>query len=107
MAGYRKGTGLSTDFFGLAAEIADLLSKKDAAYGSAFSQSGEVLKLLFPDGVPPEKYHDCLAITRILDKLFRIATDKNAFSEDPWRDIAGYAILSLRAQKTRKDNETT
>jgi hypothetical protein len=34
-----------------------------------------------------------LAVVRILDKLFRIANDKNAFNEDPWQDIAGYGIL--------------
>jgi hypothetical protein len=36
-----------------------------------------------------------LAVTRIIDKLFRIATDEKAFSEDPWADIAGYAILMV------------
>lgn len=34
-----------------------------------------------------------LAIVRVFDKMMRIATDKDAFGEDPWRDIAGYAIL--------------
>jgi hypothetical protein len=36
-----------------------------------------------------------LAITRVIDKLFRIATKKDAFGESPWRDICGYAILGI------------
>ena len=34
-----------------------------------------------------------LAITRVVDKLFRIANKKDAFGENPWQDIAGYGIL--------------
>ncbi len=36
-----------------------------------------------------------LAITRIIDKLFRIATKKDAFGESPFKDIAGYGILGI------------
>jgi hypothetical protein len=36
-----------------------------------------------------------LAVTRVLDKLFRLATDPTYGSESPWRDIAGYALLRL------------
>ena len=31
----------------------------------------------------------------MIDKLFRIATRKDAFGESPYRDIAGYALLGL------------
>ena len=41
----------------------------------------------------PEQYGDMLAITRIIDKLFRVATKKDAFGESPFKDIAGYGIL--------------
>lgn len=34
-----------------------------------------------------------LCLVRILDKMFRIATDKDALGESPYRDIAGYGIL--------------
>ena len=87
------------NFVDLGMEIGELLRKKNAAYGNSFEEAEKVLKVLFPNGVPVEKYQDFLTITRIIDKLFRIATDKNAFSEDPWRDIAGYAILSLWSQQ--------
>jgi hypothetical protein len=87
------------NFVDLGKEVGELLRKKNAAYGNAFEESEKVLKVLFPSGVSVEKYRDFLTITRIIDKLFRIATDKDAFSEDPWRDIAGYAILSLWSQQ--------
>jgi len=32
---------------------------------------------------------------RIIDKLFRIATQKEAFGESPYRDIAGYGLLGV------------
>jgi len=86
-------------FIAIGHEIGELLCKKNAAYGNSFEESGKILKVLFPEGVPVEKYQDFLTITRVIDKLFRIATDKNAFSEDPWRDVAGYAILSLWSQQ--------
>jgi len=82
-------------FVQLGESIGQLLDQKDAAYGSSFDKSGEVLRVLFPDGVRVDQYRDLLAITRILDKLFRIATRKDAFAESPWQDIAGYAILAL------------
>lgn len=82
-----------------AAKIGALLEKKNAAYGNVFEQTAQVLRVLFPNGVAPVQYQDLLTITRIIDKLFRIANDKNAFSEDPWSDIAGYAILSLWSAK--------
>ena len=83
----------------IATSIGSLLEQKNKAYGSAFEEAGKVLALLYPRGVPLEGYQDMLVITRILDKLFRIANQKDAFAEDPWRDIAGYAILSLWSQE--------
>ena len=56
--------------------LGSLLEEKNKAYGSAFSKSSEVLKILYPNGIQPEQYTDLLLTTRILDKLFRIATDK-------------------------------
>jgi len=76
-------------------DLGSLLEEKNKAYGSAFSKSSEVLKILYPNGIEPDQYTDLLLTTRILDKLFRIATDKSAFNEEPWKDIAGYGILGL------------
>lgn len=90
----------------LGAEIGKLVETKQAAYGDAFGKSGEVMRILYPDGIPVEKLDDALTVVRVLDKLFRIATSRDALGESPWRDIAGYALLSAeRAQNQEKTPE--
>jgi len=76
--------------------IGCLVDKKQKAYGRSFDHSGAILSILYPHGVKPEQYGDLLGMVRILDKLFRIATDKQAMGESPWTDIAGYALLMNR-----------
>ena len=84
--------------------VGKLVQEKNEAYGDAFLRVGEVLRVLYPKGISLDQYDDMLAITRVLDKLFRIATDKDAFGETPWQDICGYAILSIaRDNAKRKD----
>ena len=86
----------------IALSIAATVEKKQAAYGDSFGKSGEVMRVLYPDGIPPEKMGDALTVVRVLDKLFRIATDRDALGETPWRDIAGYALLSVaRAEEAK------
>jgi hypothetical protein len=77
----------------IATEIGELVQKKNDAYGDSFGQSCRILEVLYPDGIKPYQYRDALAITRVIDKLFRLANKKDAFGESPWRDICGYAIL--------------
>ena len=86
----------------LSINLGSLLEEKNKAYGSAFSKSSEILKILYPDGIQPEQYTDLLLTTRILDKLFRIANDKSAFNEEPWKDIAGYGLLGLFKEQDRE-----
>lgn len=83
------------DYIGIAKDIGSLVKEKQEAYGDSFSKSEKIINILYPNGVKPENYRDLLTITRIIDKLFRIATRKNAFGESPYRDIAGYALLGL------------
>lgn len=75
--------------------IGETVEKKQAAYGDSFGKSGQVMRILYPEGVSPGKLDDALTVVRVLDKLFRIATDRDALGESPWRDIAGYALLSV------------
>jgi len=49
-----------------------------------------------PNGIQVDQYDDLLTIARILDKLFRIANDPDAFEENPYQDIVGYALLAMR-----------
>jgi len=77
----------------IAAAIGRLVDSKNKAYGDSFGDSADLLLMLYPDGIKPDQYGDVQSILRIWDKLKRIATSKNAFGENPWQDIAGYAIL--------------
>lgn len=94
---YYEGNGTllhDSKFLLKAKEIAELVEKKQIAYGDSFGQSGKVMKILFPNGIPVEKLEDSLVIIRIVDKLFRVANQKSAFEEDPYNDILGYALLA-------------
>lgn len=101
---------LPSDFVGVATEIGELLVIKDAAYGSAFEKTKEILKILFPSGLPVEAFDDGLTIQRILDKICRLTVlctnpDENKTderTEDAWKDIAGYAIKALCEQRRKK-----
>ena len=78
---------------------------KQAAYGDSFGKAGQILAILYPAGIRPEQYRDALAVVRVLDKLFRIATDRDALGESPWRDVAGYGLLGAAAAEAGKDEE--
>lgn len=74
-------------------EIGQLVFEKQIAYGDSFGNAGAMLKILYPLGIRVDQYNDALAVVRIIDKLFRIANEKDAFGENPYKDIAGYGIL--------------
>ena len=78
----------------IALEVSTLLQQKNAAYGSAFEKTTEILKLLYPKGIPLSAYKNVHVIVRVLDKLSRIAQDNDPFGESPWIDICGYSILA-------------
>jgi hypothetical protein len=86
-------TDMPTDYAALGKEIGELVQAKNEAYGNSFANSGWILAILYPNGVTVEQYSDMLTVVRILDKLARIATRKDAFGESPFRDIAGYGLL--------------
>lgn len=93
---------MDSPYIEIAEEIGRLVAEKQAFYGESVYRAPEILALMYPDGVKPQDYRDLMMITRVIDKLFRIATSKGAYGEDPWRDIAGYAILSV----TRNQQDT-
>lgn len=83
--------------------IGRLVEEKQAAYGDSFGKSGDILRILYPQGISPGQIDDALCIVRIVDKLFRVATDKDALGESPYRDIAGYGLLGAsRSELARK-----
>jgi hypothetical protein len=86
----------------LGRQIGKLVEEKQIAYGDSFGRSGDVLRILYPNGISPEQIDDALCIVRIVDKLFRIANKKDAFGESPYRDIAGYGILGAARAENGK-----
>ena len=94
------------DYIQIGTEVGSLVKDKQEAYGDSFSKSQDIVKILYPNGVKPEDYRDLLTITRIIDKLFRIATRKNAFGESPYRDIAGYALLGLASDLEQEEKSS-
>jgi len=83
------------DYERIGTEIGRLVQEKNEAYGDSFGQACKILEVLYPEGIKPEQYRDALAVTRVIDKLFRLANKKDAFGESPWRDMCGYAILGV------------
>ena len=77
---------MSNDFGKMGELVGKIVKEKQAAYGDSFGKSGECLRQMYPDGIKPEQYDDLLTIARMLDKLFRIATDPGAFEENPYQD---------------------
>jgi hypothetical protein len=73
-------------------EIGALVDRKQAEYGDSWGAAAAILRELYPDGIHPEQYHDVLGITRVIDKLKRIANG-NQGEENAWQDIAGYGLL--------------
>lgn len=75
-------------------KIANLVTEKQLAYGDSFGKAGDIMRTLYPDGIRPDQMKDALTVVRVIDKLFRIATKKDAFGESPWKDVMGYALLA-------------
>jgi hypothetical protein len=86
-------------------ELGKLVQDKNLAYGPAAKTSGQMLRLLFPQGCHPSRFDDLLLIARMWDKLSRIATRPDAFGESPYKDIAGYAIIGAAKDEVFEKKE--
>jgi hypothetical protein len=88
-------------FVELGRELGELVAAKNRCYGDSAGKSGRMLAQLYPDGVKPWQMRDALLVTRVLDKLSRIAQrgldGQDLGGESPWRDIAGYGLLGSQA----------
>lgn len=91
------------NFEELGRTIGKLVTCKQKNYGDSFGRSGECLRQMYPNGIEPEQYDDLLTIARMLDKLFRIATNPDAFDENPFGDLAGYALLGMNRYNKNRD----
>lgn len=93
--GERNKMSEETVYEKIGKQIGKLVSEKQIAYGDSFSQSAKVIEVLYPNGISKEQTKDFLTVIRVIDKLFRIANQKDYADESPWGDICGYSILSL------------
>jgi hypothetical protein len=88
-------------FVELGRELGELVASKQVQYGDSAGKSGRMLAQLYPDGVKPWQMRDALLVTRVLDKLSRVAQrgldGQDLGGESPWRDIAGYGLLGSQA----------
>jgi hypothetical protein len=86
--------------------IGKVVDDKQAAYGNSFGTTGAAFRLLYPKGITPDQMDDALTLVRIWDKMMRIATDRDALGESPYRDIVGYGLLGaarVEAAQPAKD----
>ena len=91
------------NFDRIGARVGHVVDEKQKAYGDSFGKSGECLRQMYPNGIEPAQFDDLLTITRILDKLFRIANNPTAFDENPYQDIVGYGLLGMHRHNSSKD----
>ena len=80
-------------------DIGKLTQEKNEAYGDSWVKTEQMLKVLYPHGVPTMAYQHLLLMVRVLDKICRIATNQKALGESPWKDIAGYGILGSTVER--------
>lgn len=73
--------------------ITHMAAEKNESYNNSYSRTDEFLKLIFPDGIPVEKYSMIAPIVRWWDKTNRMISKPNAYGESPRIDMVGYAIL--------------
>lgn len=85
----------------IAIEVGELVDQKSEAYGNAYSKVREFLSLLWPDGITPDRYCDAVLMARIFDKQMRVATDRDAFGESPYIDMAGHSLLGAALHEER------
>lgn len=89
-------------------ELGPFLVKKNNAYGDAFVKAGDFMQIFFEEGIPADKEMVALVFARVFDKLMRIAKSNNGkdpHNEDPWRDIAGYALLMIEYNQRKRDGK--
>lgn len=89
-------------------DIGAIVESKQKQYGDSFGKAGQIMRVLYPNGIAEHQMDDALAVVRVIDKLFRIAQrgvdGKDLGGESPFRDIVGYALLGA-ARDERKQAE--
>jgi len=89
--------GKRATFSELGAKLGATVDEKRRQYGPAAARTGEILAVLYPQGVPVHAYADALLIVRTLDKICRLAQrgedGRDLGGESPWVDVVGYGMI--------------
>ena len=92
---------MSLDYQKTGLEIGWLVHEKDEQYGRACNKVAVIMQILYPNGIKPRDYLHASILTRMLDKICRIA---NGYFDDSYRDIGGYATrMEAQLQEQKKD----
>lgn len=82
------------DFKKATNEVAEKVRKKNEDYGNCLLKVSEILKVLYPKGIPPHDYGKVSLLIRMFDKISRICNEKPLnFNEDSWDDLIGYSLI--------------
>jgi hypothetical protein len=75
-----------------ALEVAEMLERKSEEYDAPYDSDNEFLKIMYPDGVPPNQYSNMVLCLRLYDTLKKLTkTGDTKYIEY----IAGYGILAM------------
>jgi hypothetical protein len=88
----------------LGCDIGRLVDQKQIAYGDSFNKSGEIMEVIFPNGIPFNMIRTALYLVRDIDKMVRIATNNDPFGENPVEDRVGYGLLEIARQNKTKES---
>lgn len=89
---------LRTKYKKIVGDLLEMVLEKQKSYGNAVEKVPDLIRVLYPNGIPQAAYTESLMITRVCDKLMRIATAHNngrIADSDAWSDILGYALIAL------------
>ena len=53
----------------IARDVASMVKEKNRGYGSAFQKVSHILSILFPNGIPTNKYHDVAILSECLTRF--------------------------------------
>lgn len=108
-------SGKAGRFMDIATQAANLVARKNAAYGNSFEVAAEqwharLHKYDTGDGhykIPKSLVSLMLTIVRIDDKINRIVSnpDVDKMDESPFSDILGYALLEIEKAERKDQGE--
>jgi hypothetical protein len=89
----------------LGMELGDLCDQKNKAYGDSAFVVSDVLKVLCPNGIPPEKYELITILSRCMDKWARLLrVGNNELGEDAARDLVGYSLILAERLRAKQED---